>query len=155
MVVMFAILYGYLAENALGPFEWPMLAVKVVRQMYQASADLLSLLDEFKRMVNVCVAVGMQENVSSLKTLYLRSYRHLSRDMLRYYRLGAISTATRILRNHRRVRRKNPRTRLSQSRWRQVKSTSQAQENQSDKDLTEPPIQDHQHHVALSPLRRS
>jgi hypothetical protein len=63
-----------------------MLAVKVVRQRYQASADLLSLFDEFKRMVNVCVAVGMQENVSSLKTLYLRSYRHLSRDMLRYYK---------------------------------------------------------------------
>jgi len=93
-----------------------MFAVKVVRQRYQAPADLLRLLDEFKRMVNICVAVGMQENVSSLKTLSLRSYRHLSRDILGYYRLGAISTATRILRNHRSVRRKNPRTRFPYAR---------------------------------------
>jgi len=93
-----------------------MLAVKVVRQRYQASADLLRLLDEFRRMVNICVAIGMQENVSSLKTLSLRSYRHLSHDMLGYYRLGAISTATRMLRNHRSVRRKNPRTRLPYAR---------------------------------------
>jgi len=111
MAVMFAVLYGYLAERAPDPLELPMFAVKVVRQRYQAPADLLRLLDEFKRMVNICVAVGMQENVSSLKTLSLRSYRHLSRDILGYYRLGAISTATRILRNHRSVRRKNPRTR--------------------------------------------
>jgi putative transposase len=89
-----------------------MLAVKVIRQKHQASADLLRLLDEFRRMVNICIAVGIEENVSSLKTLSLRSYHHLSRDMLGYYRLGAISTATRILRNHRSVRRKNPRARL-------------------------------------------
>ena len=93
-----------------------MFAVKVVRQRYQAPADLLRLLDEFKRMVNICVAVGMQENVSSLKTPSLRSYQHLSRDILGYYRLGAISTATRILRNHRSVRRKNPRTRFPYAR---------------------------------------
>ena len=43
--------------------------VKSVRQKHEASADLLQLLDEFRRMVNVCVAVGIEENVSSLKTL--------------------------------------------------------------------------------------
>jgi len=88
------------------------LAVKTVRQKHKASTDLLLLLNEFRRMVNVCVAVGIEENVSSFKTLSLKSYHRLSRDMLGYYRLGAISTATGILRNHRKARKKNPRTRL-------------------------------------------
>jgi hypothetical protein len=52
-----------------GSLAWLMLAVKVIRQKHQASADLLRLLDEFRRMVNICIAVGIEENVSSLKTL--------------------------------------------------------------------------------------
>jgi len=32
-----------------------LLATKAVRQKYQASPELLKLLDEFRRMVNVCV----------------------------------------------------------------------------------------------------
>jgi len=72
----------------------------------------LQLLNEFRRMVNVCIAVGIEENVSSLKTLSLRSYHRLSRNMLGYYRLGAISTATGILHNHRKAKKKNPRTRF-------------------------------------------
>src|SRR5467141_1181706 len=116
MMVTFAILYGYLTRGAPGYLDGPMLAVKVVRQKHQASADLLRLLDEFRRMVNVCIGLGIQQDVSSLKTLSLKSYHHLSRDMLGYYRLGAISTATRILRNHRSVRRKNLFTRVPYAR---------------------------------------
>src|SRR5438309_3377547 len=67
-------------------------------------------------MVNVCIAVGMEENVSSLKTLSLRSYHRLSRGILGYYRLCAISTATGILRNYRKTRKKNPRTRFPYAR---------------------------------------
>jgi putative transposase len=91
-------------------------AFKTVRQKHQASAELLQLLDEFRRMVNVCIAVGIEENVSSLKTLSLKAYHRLSRDMLGYYRLCAISTATVILRNYRKAKRKNPRTRLPHAR---------------------------------------
>ena len=40
------------------------LAAKVVRQRFQASTDLLQLLDEFRRTVNVCIGVGVAENVS-------------------------------------------------------------------------------------------
>jgi len=69
MMVTFAILYGYLTRGAPGYLDGPMLAVKVVRQKHQASADLLRLLDEFRRMVNVCIGLGIQEDVSSLKTL--------------------------------------------------------------------------------------
>ena len=67
-------------------------------------------------MVNVCISIGIEANVSSLKRLSLRSYHRLSREMLCYYRLGAISIATGILRNYRKARRKNPRTRVPYAR---------------------------------------
>ena len=88
------------------------IAMRSVRQKHQASLELLWLLDEFRRMVNVCIAVGIEENVSSLKTLSLASYHRLSRDILGYYRLGAIGIATGILRNYRKAVRKNPWTRV-------------------------------------------
>jgi len=88
------------------------LAVKSVRQRQRASADLLRLLGEFRRMVNVCITVGIEENVSSLKTLSLKLYHRLSHDTLSYYRLCAISTATGILRNHRKARKKNSQTKF-------------------------------------------
>jgi len=90
--------------------------VKSVRQKHEASADLLQLLNEFRRMVNVCIAVGIEENVSSLKTLSLKSYHRLSCSILGYYRLCAISTATGILRNYRKTKKKNPRTRFPYAR---------------------------------------
>ena len=46
-----------------------MLSIKSVRQKHQASNDLLKLLDEFRRMVNVCVAIGIEENISTHDSL--------------------------------------------------------------------------------------
>src|SRR3989441_2966955 len=67
-------------------------------------------------MVNVCIAIGIEENISSRKTLSLASYHRLSRDILGYYRLGAIGIATGILRNYQKAVRKNPRTRIPYAR---------------------------------------
>src|SRR5207249_5519811 len=92
------------------------IAMRSVRQKHQASLELLWILDEFRRMVNVCIAVGIEENVSSLKTLSSKSYHRLSSDMLGYYRLGAISKATVILHNHRKAKKKNRRTRIPYAR---------------------------------------
>src|SRR3989441_4059564 len=103
----FVTLSGYLTRKAIPLFgRGRVLVVKTIRQNHHASAELLRLLDEFRRMVNVCIAIGTKENVSSLKTLSLKSYHHLSRDILGYYRLCAISTATRILHNHRKANKK-------------------------------------------------
>src|SRR5438552_15725192 len=105
---MFATLYGLSwEERTLVYVVSLVLAVKSVRQRQRASADLLRLLGEFKRMVNVCIAVGIEENVSSLKTISSKSYRRLSHDILSYYRLYALSTDTRQLRNHRKHQHKN------------------------------------------------
>jgi len=113
VAIMFATLYGLSwEERTLVYVVSLVLAVKSVRQRQRASADLLRLLGEFKRMVNVCIAVGIEENVSSLKTLSSKSYRRLSHDILSYYRLCAISTATGILRNHRKAKKKNPWTKV-------------------------------------------
>src|SRR3989475_10776556 len=89
-----------------------MLSIKSVRQKHQASNDLLKLLDEFRRMVNVCVAIGIEENISSRMTLSFATYPRLSRDILGSNRLGAIGIATGILRNYRKAVRKNPWTRV-------------------------------------------
>jgi putative transposase len=107
---MFAILSDIWQDSPLPCPAWPVLAFKTVRQKHQASRELLSLLDKFRCMVNECVAFGIEENISSLMTLSLRSYNRLSPSTLSYYRLGAISSATGILRNYRKAKRKNPRT---------------------------------------------
>ena len=70
---------------------------------------MLQLLNQFRLMVNRCIRVGVQENLSSLKALSLKSYAQLSEyDAMSYYKLCAISAATGILRNYRKAKRKNP-----------------------------------------------
>jgi hypothetical protein len=71
-LVMFAFLYPiFHKEDAFA--RWVRfvvgvkMAVKAIRQKHNASPDLLRLWDEFRRMVNVCIAIGIQENISSLK----------------------------------------------------------------------------------------
>ncbi len=104
---MFTALWLISSKQGFSPVASPVLALKAVRQKHQASGELLRLLDDFRRMVNVCVAIGIEQNISSLKTLSLKCYHRLSPDILGYYRLCAISTATGILRNYRRTKRKN------------------------------------------------
>jgi len=114
---MFAFLSEYSIRKCVHPFRFGLrLAMKTIMQENQSSQELLSFLDEFRRMVNVCVAVGIEENVSSLKALSLKSYHRLNRDTLSYYRLCAISAATGMIRNYRRAKRKNPRTRMPYAR---------------------------------------
>jgi len=84
-----------------------MLALRAVSQKHQASGELLPLLEEFRRMVNVCITVGMEENISSLKTLSSKAYHRLTKGTPGYYRFSAVSTATGILRNYRKAKREN------------------------------------------------
>jgi putative transposase len=85
-------------------------AIKAVQQTYNPDGRVLQLLDQFRSMVNRCIRVGVQENLSSLKALSLKSYAQLSEyDGISYYKLCAISAATGILRNYHKAKRKNPR----------------------------------------------
>jgi hypothetical protein len=84
-----------------------MQAFKAVKQSYTRSPELLNLLDEFSRMVNDCIRVGVAANVTSMKALSKKAYHELAEyDVATYYRLTVISKAAGILRNHRHARRK-------------------------------------------------
>ena len=84
-----------------------MRTIKAVSQSYTASEQILWLLGVFRRMVNDCIQIGLKENITSLKSLSLKSYHPLAKyDVCTSYRLTAISAATRILRNYRRAKRK-------------------------------------------------
>ena len=86
-----------------------MQAVKSVKQNFVPSPEMLILLDEFRKMVNDCVRIGLIENATSMKTLSKKAYHQLDRyDVPTYYRLTAISKATGILRNYRKTLRKHP-----------------------------------------------
>lgn len=87
---------------------YDVLAVKTAKQNYVATPDILSLLEEFRKMVNDCIRIGLAENVTSLKTLSKKAYHQLSRYYVpTYYRLTAISKATSLLRNYRKTLRKH------------------------------------------------
>jgi len=87
-------------------------AFKAVQQSYRPDGVVLALLDQFRVMMNRCIQVGLEGNVSSLKALSLKSYPLLSGyDAMSYYKLCAISAAAGILRNYRKAKRKNPRVR--------------------------------------------
>lgn len=67
------------------------------------------MLEQFRRMMNDCVRIGLAENVTSLKSLSTKTYHQLvTYDAMSYYKLCASSRATGILRNYRKARRKNP-----------------------------------------------
>ena len=80
-----------------------MQVVKAVRQNYRPTEEILSLLEDFRCMVNDCVRIGLRENVTSMKSLSMKAYHQLSAyDVPTRYRLTAISRAAGILRNYRR-----------------------------------------------------
>lgn len=98
-----------------------MLSVKAVRQKYSPNVIIISLLDTFKKMVNQCIQIGLEENVTSLKSLSVKAYHQLSNyDVPSYYKLCAISSTVGILRNYRKTKRKKPEARIPYARKRML-----------------------------------
>lgn len=86
-----------------------MQVLKAVCQYYEPSNEILSLLEEIRKMVNDCIRIGLAENVTSLKALSKKAYHQLARyNVPTRYRLTAISKTTGILRNYRKTLRKHP-----------------------------------------------
>jgi len=87
-----------------------MRVLEAVKQDFSPEATLLSLMDTFRKMVNDCIRIGLEENKTSMKSLSLVSYSYLKRyDVKSYYRLCAISRAAGILSNYRKSLRKKVR----------------------------------------------
>ena len=71
---------------------------KSVKQSFQPSERMLDLMYLFRDMTNICVRVGLENDVSTLKRLSLLTYQQLKAfDVPSYYRLCAISRAAGIL----------------------------------------------------------
>ncbi|MGC8935882.1 MAG: hypothetical protein ACP5KV_00730 [Candidatus Methanomethylicaceae archaeon] len=86
-----------------------MLAVKAVEVDYSPSEDVLRLLETFRDMVNHCIHVGFEKNVTSRFRLSNEVYNELNRHGLHsWYSLSVIGVAKAILKNYRKARRKDP-----------------------------------------------
>ena len=75
-------------------------AIKSVKQSFVSSPEILELMETFRRMVNDCIRLGLQNDASTMKRLSKLSYSELVRyDIVSYYKLHAISKAAGILAN--------------------------------------------------------
>lgn len=73
-------------------------AIKSVKQGYQPNNIILNLLDTFRFMVNECIRIGLENNVSSMKRLSSFSYTQLDRYAIYgNYKICAIARAAGIL----------------------------------------------------------
>jgi putative transposase len=73
-------------------------AIKSIKQNYAFSDDITSMMETFKEMVNFCITIGLQENISTLKKFSSLHYKDLSQfDIQSKYKLTAMSQAMGIL----------------------------------------------------------
>jgi len=85
-----------------------MLAVKAVKQSYKPIQELVDVLEAFRCMVNCCIHVGLERNITSRFKLSNEVYKELHNGFHTWYILSAVEKATAILRNYRKFKRKNP-----------------------------------------------
>src|SRR3989449_4332737 len=72
---LFLILCEHPTLKAWPEFSDELQAVKAVRQNYHPTEEVLSLLEDFRCMVNDCVRIGLRENLTSMKSLCSASKR--------------------------------------------------------------------------------
>ena len=64
-------------------------------------------METFRQIVNDCIRIGLEQNVTSLKSLSIVCYPQLKKYVIdSRYKLCAISRASGILRNYRKLKRK-------------------------------------------------
>lgn len=81
-----------------------MRTTKTVKQNYEPTEELLALMETFRLMVNRCIQIGLEENITSLKALSLKAYKQLAVfEVPSCYKLCAISHSVGILRNFRKA----------------------------------------------------
>lgn len=69
-------------------------AIKAVKQDYRADIELVSMMDTFRQMVNHCIRIGLENNITTLRKFSSMFYHQLDRYQIHtYYKLNAISQA--------------------------------------------------------------
>jgi putative transposase len=85
------------------------LTVKSVKQSYVPTHEILDLLEDFRRMLNDCIRIGISENVTSKQSLNKKAYHQLARyNVPTYYRLTAITKAVGIISNYKKTLKQHP-----------------------------------------------
>jgi len=78
----------------------PFTAIKCVKQHYSPTEEILAAMETFRRMVNDCLRIGLENEASTLKKLSKLCYPALDKyHIISYYKLHAISKAAGILSN--------------------------------------------------------
>lgn len=76
------------------------LAIKSVKQSFTPTSDIFELMKTFRQIVNDCIRIGLQHDVSSMKQLCGLAYKQLSKyEIISYYKLCAIYHAAGMLAN--------------------------------------------------------
>jgi putative transposase len=76
------------------------LATKSIKQHYTPTPELFLMMETFRQMVNDCIRIGLENDVSAMKRLSQLSYKQTGKyNVVNYYRLCAISHAAGILAN--------------------------------------------------------
>jgi putative transposase len=102
-----------------------MIVIKCVKQKYTPNDRILDLMETFRKMVNDCIRIGLENNESAFISLQKLCYHNVLRkydDILSHYKLCAIKRAAGILSNRRKsikrgFKTKNPFTRKPQLVW--------------------------------------
>ncbi|WXG42696.1 MAG: hypothetical protein WED04_01090 [Promethearchaeati archaeon SRVP18_Atabeyarchaeia-1] len=80
---------------------------------YEPRSGVLSLLEAFRSMVNHCIRVGLEKNVTCRLRLQSETYHQLNGLGLHtWYSLSAIEVATPILKNYRKAKRRHQNVRV-------------------------------------------
>jgi len=90
--------------NVFATFE-SVLAVKAAKQNIQIP-QIGNLLDNFRRMVNETIRIGLERNITSRFRLQKEVYPILRNDLHTWYILTAVEKASAILRHYRKTKRK-------------------------------------------------
>lgn len=86
-----------------------MLAVKAVKQNIE-SPEIIDILEAFRKMVNEAIRVGLEKDITSRFKLSEAVYEPLHNGLHTWYILSAIEKSCAILKNYRKAKRKNPKT---------------------------------------------
>ncbi|HXX72313.1 MAG TPA: transposase [Candidatus Acidoferrales bacterium] len=79
-----------------------------MKQRFHPDQHMLELMESFRQMTNICIRIGLENDVSSLKRLSLLSYGQLRNFQLpSAYKLCAISKAAGILTHYRKLSKKH------------------------------------------------
>ena len=81
-------------------------AVKCVKQNYDAPAELLFVMEQFRGMVNHCIDRGIETGITSKFKLHHIVYRELHSELHTRYIVGARDRACAILKNYRKLLKK-------------------------------------------------